>query len=114
MAGPKQVDWDNPGKLLEVGLRVTASARRANEIVPGEIDQGQYDDRVDVLAVGSAGVAGSPLSTVLSDGGKRQRQVLTVQAFRVIGADFVHRRPRRKIMPLQIKRAGERFDVFGA
>ena len=56
MAGPKQVDWDNPGKLLEVGLRVTASARRANEIVPGEIDQGQYDDRVDVLAVGSAGV----------------------------------------------------------
>ena len=55
MAGPKQVDWDRPEELLEVGLRVTASARRTNDIVEGEIDQGQYDSRSDVLAVGTAG-----------------------------------------------------------
>ncbi|WP_159626592.1 glycosyltransferase family 2 protein [Actinomyces sp. zg296] len=55
LAGPKQVDWDNPDLLLEVGLRATGSARRANDIVPGEIDQGQHDDRSDVLAVGTAG-----------------------------------------------------------
>ena len=55
LAGPKQVDWDNPDQLLEVGLRTTASARRANDIVDGEVDQGQHDDRSDVLAVGTAG-----------------------------------------------------------
>lgn len=55
MAGPKQVDWDRPEELLEVGLRATASARRTNDIVEGEIDQGQYDSRSDVLAVGTAG-----------------------------------------------------------
>ena len=55
VAGPKQVDWDEPSRLLEVGLRTTASARRANDIVDGEIDQGQHDDRSDVLAVGTAG-----------------------------------------------------------
>ena len=55
MAGPKQVDWDRPEELLEVGLRTTGSARRANDIVEGEIDQGQYDSRSDVLAVGTAG-----------------------------------------------------------
>ncbi|WP_331852927.1 glycosyltransferase [Actinomyces slackii] len=55
IVGPKQVDWDNPSQLLEVGLRATSSARRANDIVPGEVDQGQYDDRSDVLAVGTAG-----------------------------------------------------------
>ncbi|MBO3724576.1 glycosyltransferase family 2 protein [Actinomyces bowdenii] len=55
IVGPKQVSWDRPDHLLEVGLRATASARRANDIVPGEVDQGQYDDRSDVLAVGTAG-----------------------------------------------------------
>lgn len=55
IVGPKQVGWDNPELLLEVGLRATASARRANDIVPAEVDQGQHDDRSDVLAVGTAG-----------------------------------------------------------
>ena len=55
LVGPKQVDWDEPEHLLEVGLRTTASARRANDVVAGEIDQGQHDDRSDVLAVGTAG-----------------------------------------------------------
>ena len=55
LAGVKQVDWDDPRHLLEVGNRTTASARRANDIVEGELDQGQYDTRSDVLAVGTAG-----------------------------------------------------------
>ncbi|WP_103063626.1 glycosyltransferase [Actinomyces qiguomingii] len=55
LAGPKQVDWDRPHELLEVGLRTTASARRANDVVEGEVDQGQHDDRSDMLAVGTAG-----------------------------------------------------------
>lgn len=55
VVGPKQVSWDRPDHLLEVGLRTTSSARRANDIVPGEVDQGQHDDRSDVLAVGTAG-----------------------------------------------------------
>ncbi|MGK2348328.1 glycosyltransferase [Actinomyces sp. W5033] len=55
LAGPKQVGWEDPGTLLEVGLRTTASARRANDILEGEVDQGQHDDRSDVLAVGTAG-----------------------------------------------------------
>ena len=55
LVGPKQVDWNRPERLLEVGLRTTVSARRANDVVPGEIDQGQHDDRSDVLAVGTAG-----------------------------------------------------------
>ncbi|RJF41503.1 glycosyltransferase family 2 protein [Actinomyces sp. 2119] len=55
VVGPKQVSWDHPDQLLEVGLGTTASARRDNAIVPGEVDQGQYDDRSDVLAVGTAG-----------------------------------------------------------
>lgn len=55
LAGPKQVDWERPRELLEVGLRTTASARRANDVVEGEVDQGQHDDRTDMLAVGTAG-----------------------------------------------------------
>ncbi|RAX21365.1 glycosyltransferase family 2 protein [Actinomyces sp. Z5] len=55
LAGPKQVDWERPHELLEVGLRTTASARRANDVVEGEVDQGQHDDRTDMLAVGTAG-----------------------------------------------------------
>ncbi|MFH5824185.1 glycosyltransferase [Georgenia sp. AZ-5] len=53
--GAKQRDWDEPSRLLEVGLRATRSGRRLPDIEPGEIDQGQHDHREDVLAVGTAG-----------------------------------------------------------
>src|SRR5690625_1052607 len=53
--GAKQRDWDVPERLLEVGVRATRSARRVLDIDVGEIDQGQYDHRDDVLAVGTAG-----------------------------------------------------------
>ncbi|MFT3944851.1 MAG: glycosyltransferase [Ancrocorticia sp.] len=51
--GVKQVAWDDPRDLYEVGIRATRSARRVPEIEPGEFDQGQLDYREDVLAVGS-------------------------------------------------------------
>lgn len=54
--GPKQVDWDDRGKLLELGIEATSTARRVPLGVWQEIDQGQYDDRTDVLAVGTAGM----------------------------------------------------------
>ncbi|WP_152201629.1 glycosyltransferase, partial [Georgenia thermotolerans] len=55
IAGPKQLDWNEPDRLLEVGLRTTRTGRRVADIEPGEIDQGQHDHREDVLAVGTAG-----------------------------------------------------------
>lgn len=56
IVGAKQVNWDNPRELVEVGIRATRSARRIPEIESGELDQGQYDERFEVLAVGSAGM----------------------------------------------------------
>lgn len=55
-AGPKQVGWEDPTELLEVGINATGSGRRVPELDPGEKDQGQFDTREDVLAVGTAGM----------------------------------------------------------
>ena len=55
VAGAKQRDWARPDHILEVGIHVTASARRHNPVDEDEIDQGQYDGLEDVLAVGLAG-----------------------------------------------------------
>lgn len=54
--GPKQVRRGDPRHLIEVGIRATRWARRVEEVAPGELDQGQYDWREDVLAVGSNGM----------------------------------------------------------
>ncbi|WRS30217.1 glycosyltransferase [Actinomycetaceae bacterium MB13-C1-2] len=54
--GPKQLDYDDPTRLLELGIRATGSSRRVEDIEVDEIDQGQYDSRQDVLAVGTAGM----------------------------------------------------------
>ncbi|MDP9805970.1 GT2 family glycosyltransferase [Trueperella bonasi] len=58
VVGPKQIAWndDEAPVVLEVGIRATRSARRVPEIEEGERDQGQYDSRTDVLAVGTAGM----------------------------------------------------------
>ena len=90
MAGPKQVDWDRPEELLEVGLRTTGSARRANDIVEGEIDQGQYDSRSDVLAVGTAGAlvrrsAWSALDALSDDIGPFSDGLAISRALRLAG-----------------------------
>lgn len=54
VVGAKQRSWDNATHLLEVGIRATGSGRRLQEMDSNEIDQGQYDNRSDVLAVGTA------------------------------------------------------------
>lgn len=56
VVGPKQVQWDDPERVLEVGIEATRGGRRVQLASSDEIDQGQYDDRHDVLAVGSAGM----------------------------------------------------------
>ncbi|MGO1560663.1 Glycosyl transferase, family 2 [Actinomycetales bacterium JB111] len=56
VVGAKQVDWDDPTRLVEVGVQATRSGRRVPDIEPREIDQGQHDARTDVLAVGTAGM----------------------------------------------------------
>lgn len=56
IAGPKHNGWVRTERLREVGIRATRSARRVPDIAAGELDQGQFDSRSDVLAVGSAGM----------------------------------------------------------
>ncbi len=56
MAGPKVLDRNRPRLLLEVGYQLTRSGRRIAAPARGEPDQGQYDTRTDVLAVGLSGM----------------------------------------------------------
>lgn len=56
VVGPKVVDWAGTRLLLELGVSITGSGRRYTGIEPREYDQGQHDDRRDVLAVGTAGM----------------------------------------------------------
>ena len=55
IAGAKQRSWDDPARLLEVGLTTSRLGRRMTGVEEGEVDQGQHDGREDVLAVGLAG-----------------------------------------------------------
>jgi len=55
VAGAKQRTWTEPERLLEVGVRTSPTGRRMTDVEPNELDQGQHDGRVDVLAVGLAG-----------------------------------------------------------
>ena len=48
--------WDEPRRLLEVGVSISRSGRRHTGLERGEQDQGQYDGQRDTLAVGSAGL----------------------------------------------------------
>src|SRR5690625_4668951 len=56
VAGAKQVEWDDPDRLISVGVRATRWGRRFTGIEDAEIDQGQHDGTDDVLAVGTAGM----------------------------------------------------------
>lgn len=56
VAGCKQLDWDEPRRLVDVGLFASRWAERLTLIDDGEQDQGQYDDRSDMFAVNSAGM----------------------------------------------------------
>ena len=54
--GPKVLGWDEPRRLLEIGVSISRSGRRYTGLERGEQDQGQYDGQREVLAVGSAGL----------------------------------------------------------
>jgi GT2 family glycosyltransferase len=56
VAGPKVLDGQDRRTLREVGVSIDRAGRRVTGIDPGEIDQGQHDHKLDVLAVGSAGM----------------------------------------------------------
>ena len=56
IVGPKVLGWDEPRRLLEVGLAISRSGRRYTGLERHEQDQGQYEGQRDVLAVGSAGL----------------------------------------------------------
>jgi GT2 family glycosyltransferase len=56
VAGPKRVSAADPRRLVELGLQITRTGRRIASPAVGETDQGQYDGRSDVLAVGTAGM----------------------------------------------------------
>ncbi|MDR0432517.1 MAG: glycosyltransferase family 2 protein [Bifidobacteriaceae bacterium] len=56
IAGPKQLREDMPDALGEVGVTTSRFGRRMTGAEDGELDQGQYDHREDMLGVGSAGM----------------------------------------------------------
>ncbi len=56
VAGCKIVAWDDPGRLVNVGIDLTRTGRHVGAEIEGEPDQGQHDARRDVLAVSSAGM----------------------------------------------------------
>lgn len=56
IAGAKQVEWENPRKLIDVGVSISRWAERLTMIDVDELDQGQYDSRSDIFAVNSAGM----------------------------------------------------------
>ena len=54
IVGPKLVDWDEPERLLEVGLAADKAGVVTSLVDPGELDQEQHDAIRDVFAVPSA------------------------------------------------------------
>ena len=54
--GPKLREWPSLRRLLEVGVTISPTGRRVTGLEPGEYDQGQHDQTVEVLAVNTAGM----------------------------------------------------------
>jgi len=55
VAGPKQMSWDDPAYIHEFGETMTTFGASV-PIIDGELDQAQYDDLSDVLAVAAGGM----------------------------------------------------------
>lgn len=51
IVGPKLVHGDDPRRLVSVGHRITRGGRDVDEQVARELDQGQHDQRVDIIGV---------------------------------------------------------------
>lgn len=56
IAGCKILDSGNPTRLVNVGVDLTRTGRHVGSRMQGEPDQGQHDNRRDVLGVSSAGM----------------------------------------------------------
>ena len=56
VAGCKITRLDEPRRLVNVGIDLTRTGRHVGAMMLDEPDQGQHDDRSDVLAVSSAGM----------------------------------------------------------
>jgi len=56
VAGCKQVRWDDDQRLLDVGITTSRLGAVITGLDRGELDQGQQDQRTDVLAVRTAGM----------------------------------------------------------
>jgi len=56
VAGPKVRDADRAGRLLQVGFTTSRRGTALTRVGGDELDQGQADDREDVLAVGVPGM----------------------------------------------------------
>lgn len=54
IAGPKQLDWEQPRVIMQMGLSLTRGGTPFS-LINGELDQSQFDDESDVMAVGTAG-----------------------------------------------------------
>ncbi|QNN53622.1 glycosyltransferase family 2 protein [Nocardioides mesophilus] len=54
--GPKLREWPSLRRLLEVGVTLSGTGRRETGLERGEYDQGQHDQRRQVLAVNTAGM----------------------------------------------------------
>lgn len=55
LMGPKVLDWEDPGLLVQLGLTTDTAGRLDHGVEPGERDQGQRDEPRPVLAIGSLG-----------------------------------------------------------
>ena len=53
--GPKQLDWNHPIQIRQLGLTTTRTARPFT-LVEDEFDQGQFDSTGDTMAVSTAGM----------------------------------------------------------
>ncbi len=49
IVAPKYVRWDDPERIISVGLNVDKLGARADRVVPGELDQRQHDAVRDVF-----------------------------------------------------------------
>ncbi len=56
IVGPKLLDWSTGDRILELGVTIAPNGHRETGLDRDEPDQGQLDDRVDVLAVSTAGM----------------------------------------------------------
>lgn len=53
--GPKQLQWNDPRQIMQLGLTLTRRGAIFSPVA-GELDQAQHDELDDVLAVGTAGM----------------------------------------------------------